>query len=264
MGIPIKVHISLVVLAALAVFQFRSLYGLVFAAGLVISIALHELGHSFIAIKKGCKVRQITLFFFGGAAQMESIPTRPKDELLMAITGPLVSVGLGISGIFLGRIIPLPAMGIEPVRQLNIIELLGWLNIVLAIFNLIPAFPMDGGRVFRSLLARKVGRLKATYIAAQLGKIIAILFGIYALHPFDPILIAIAFFVYIMAGNEYKMVQMQEAAKHYGWNTGPYGWRNEIEEDDAFIGPPPYKEGPETRSGIKPDRKDSPFGNFFR
>lgn len=264
MGIPLKVHISLVVLATISIIQFRFLYGLFFAAGLVISIALHELGHSFVAIKKGCKVREITLLLLGGAAQMESIPTRPKDELLMAVTGPLVSLFLGACGILGGSLLPLPAMQAMAPAKINIVELLGLLNLVLAFFNLIPAFPMDGGRVFRSLLSRKMGRLKATYVAAQLGKIIAVLFGIYAIHPFNPILIAIAFFVYIMAGNEYKMVQMQEAAKHYGWNIGAYGRQNENNDDEVMIGPPPYEDGPGTRSGIRPNRKDRPFNNFLR
>ncbi len=264
MGIPVKVHISVVALAVMSVIRFRSIYGLFFAAGLVISIALHELGHSFVAIRKGCKVREITLLLLGGAAQMESIPTRPRDEILMAITGPLVSLFLGACGIFGGNLLPLPDLRAMAPAKLNVIELLGWLNIVLTFFNLIPAFPMDGGRVFRSLLSRKMGRLKATYVAAQLGKIMAILFGIYAINPFDPILIAIAFFVYIMAGNEYRMVQVQEASKHYGWNIGSFGRQNEIEDDEAMIGPPPYENGPGTRSGIRPSKKDRSSSNFFR
>jgi hypothetical protein len=181
----------------------------------------------------------------------------------MAIAGPSVSLALGLAGVFGGPLVPLPP--VKMAQEYNLLQLLGFTNIAIVVFNLIPAFPMDGGRVFRSLLARKVGRLNATRKAAQLGKIIAILFGIYALAHMAIILIAIAFFVYIMAENEYRMVQIQERRRQAGWGIWPpFQDRRDTDDGEVFIGPPPYEKGPGTRTGMKQDEKDGPFRSFFR
>ncbi len=243
-GIPIKVHISWLII--LLMIPGTLLFRVLIALGLFASVALHELGHSFVAIRKGCRVREITLMFMGGAAQMQSIPRKPLDETLMALAGPAVSVVLGAAGYFGGHMLVRAGLSYPGM----IIYILGWINWALAGFNLLPSFPMDGGRVFRALLTPKVGRLRATFIAARLGKIMAVLFGLYGFlnEPRSWILVAIAFFIYSAAGREYRVVQMEEAARH-GGQAGPF-WnpfqppleppRFDDGDDDVVISPPPY------------------------
>ncbi|MDP6491613.1 MAG: M50 family metallopeptidase, partial [Kiritimatiellia bacterium] len=179
-GIPIKMHMSWIII--LFMIPGTLLFRVSIALGLFVSVALHELGHSFVAIHKGCRVREITLMFMGGAAQMERIPRRPLDETLMALAGPAVSLALGFLFWFAGDLLPLPIYAIASrggIVEANVVQIIGAINWSLAGFNLLPSFPMDGGRVFRALLTPKLGRLRATFIAARLGKIMAVLFGLY-------------------------------------------------------------------------------------
>lgn len=274
-GIPIKVHITLVVLPFIFIHFFNLIYGLMLTLGLLVSIVLHELGHSFVAIRKGCHVREITLMFMGGAAQMDQIPTRPLDEILMALAGPAVSLIVGqlciVAG---GQFAPDPMAPYE----LNIIELLGSINMGLAYFNILPAFPMDGGRVLRAALTPKLGRLKATFYAARLGKIMAVLFGVISLvtarwmpELFSPMLPIVAIFIYILAGQEYRMVQREEAAKtnpFAGNSWAPFtgAWRPPAEphtDDRVIIGPPPYRKEPASEAELRPLQKKNPFSDLF-
>jgi len=255
-GIPIKIHISLLLMVLLLSRRFGPLTGILLEVGLVVSIVLHELGHSMVAIRKGCRVREITLLCVGGAAQMERIPSRPRDEFLMAVAGPAVSLVLGVTGVYLGNLLTfLPPVPTLPVN-LNFIQFLGVVNIVLTVFNLLPAFPMDGGRVLRAMLTPKLGRLRATFIALRLGRLIAVLLGIRGFFAHDWILVFIAFFIFIAAGNEYRVVQIQEAAKQRGF-TWP-GFEDVCgsdEDDQAVVGPPPYRQGPGSRADIRTERK---------
>ena len=250
-GIPIKIHMSLIVVVAFVTLNAgwsggpgAMLDRILIAIGLFTSVALHELGHSFVAIRKGCRVREITLMFMGGAAQMERMPRRPLDEMLMALAGPAVSLALGLLGFFGGR--QLMRIGISYPGL--IIYILGWINFFLAGFNLLPSFPMDGGRVLRAMLTPKIGRLRATFIAARLGKIMAVLFGLYGFlaEQRNWVLVAIAFFIYTAAGREYRVVQMEEAARR--GEDGPF-WNPFApppepgpppSDDDVVISPPPY------------------------
>jgi Zn-dependent protease len=242
--------------------RFGLVTGLLVELGFAVSIVLHELGHSLVAIRKGCRVRSITLTFIGGAAQMERIPTRPLDELVMAAAGPAVSVALGMALILTGARVPLG--DVYPPMGLNILQFLGTVNIGLAVFNLIPSFPMDGGRILRSLLARRMGRLRATFIAARLGRIIAVFFGLSGYFGIQGVipardwgLIAIAFFVFIAAGNEYRMVRMQEAARSgfnpFGVPFPGSGRASELDSDDVVVSPPPYENGKEQRTEVRRD-----------
>ena len=251
-GIPIKIHISLVILLLIFAMDMGRQGGvpaimllLAIELGIFTSIALHELGHSFVAIRKGCRVREITLMFIGGAARMESIPSRPRDELQMAIAGPIVSLVLGALFYTAGRLL-LSA----DVRFLgNVFFWVGTVNFFLAGFNLLPAFPMDGGRVLRALLTPKMGRVRATFIAARLGKIMAILFGIYGFIsvPTKWILVAIAFFIYTATGGEYRMVQVEEMQRRgegFGgigfWPFAGTAGSDPEAEEQVEVGPPPY------------------------
>lgn len=263
LGIPIKLHISVIVLLVLYVINMSFPHGLVFGVGMLISIALHELGHSAVAISKKCRVREITLWGLGGVAQMERIPRKPLDEFFMAIAGPAVSLGLGASLFFTGlRFPPMASLG-----GWNYFTLLGFVNGLLAGFNLIPAFPMDGGRILRASLTPRLGRLKATRIAASIGKAAAWGFGIWGLWPpFSPMLIALGFFIHYSASQEYRMVLIQERGRQFGfwdWVRAASGQRppaDEAGDDEVIISPPPYKRGPSARSRLSEDTRD-PFDN---
>lgn len=274
-GIPIKVHISLVILMAALAMTLGISSGaagvltiLVLIAMLFASIALHELGHSFVAIRKGCRVREITLMFMGGAAQMEEIPRKPIDEIQMAIAGPAVSVVVGLLCILASKILALSYNHIALVLGSLFYEV-GILNFILAGFNLIPAFPMDGGRVFRAILSMKHDRIKATYIASRLGKIVAIIFGLVAISQKMYMLLALAFFIYSLADKEYKMVRLQEQSRWFGFGPPEDDlepeWHRTAPPDDntVEISPPPYEKGPGSRTHIKTNNRDNPFTNLF-
>lgn len=260
-GIPIKVHISLLLLLGLIGFlAARSGFGnllmvILLEVGAFTSISLHELGHSFVAIRKGCRVREITLMVIGGAAHMEDIPRRPRDELLMAVAGPAVSVVLACACLFIGGRLSVTEQPWELPRVLrftgvsqvscNLIELLGFVNAGLALFNLLPAFPMDGGRVLRALLARRLGRLRATLIASRLGRIIAmvlVLVGILNIRrDLSALLwVVLGIFLNMMAKAEYRQVQQQEAARRAG-GLSEVLMDDEALADQVVISPPPYE-----------------------
>jgi Zn-dependent protease len=114
MGIPIRLHVSAFILVGLVMLSFGMFQGLLFGAALLLSIVAHELAHSFVALRFGCRVREITLMCFGGAAQMTTVPKRPRDEFLMALAGPAVSVAIALPCIYGGAYLPLPALrGLE-------------------------------------------------------------------------------------------------------------------------------------------------------
>lgn len=262
-GIPIKLHISVIILLLMYMRDFTFPYGALLAIGMLLSISLHELGHSLVAISKKCRVREITLLFMGGVAQMESIPRRPLDEFLMAIAGPLVSLGFGLLLMGIGNWFPFPVM---PSVGWNYFYFLGVINCGLAIFNMIPAFPMDGGRVLRAALTPWQGRLAATRVAATIGRFAAFAFGVFCLFKGAFLLVAIAIFIYFAAGQEYRLVLMQERGRQFDfwdWARTASGSRPQQDpasgDDQVVISPPPYRRGPASKSRLIED-DESPFG----
>ena len=177
--------------------------GAVVALGLFVGVFIHEMAHSLIAKAKGIKIHSITLLILGGVSQMEETMPDPKVELPMALAGPLTSLAVGlISG---ALVYVFAAVDLDPgVAGVLVFTFgyLGLLNILLFGFNLLPAFPMDGGRVLRAWLAKRMPLSRATRIAADVGKGFAVLFGIVGLLLLNPILIIIAFFIYIGANQE--------------------------------------------------------------
>lgn len=276
-GIPIKVHISLVVLLvilALSMARAVGVRGVLFLmfleACVFTSIALHELGHSYVALRKGCRVREITLLFIGGAAQMERIPLKPADEIQLAAAGPAVSVFLGMVLWRAGAILPLTAVPWPlPFGEIscNIVQYAGVINFWLAGFNLIPCFPMDGGRILRAWLARRRGRVAATFAAVKLGKAIALLFGAYGFVSMirgegGLILMALAFFIHRAAMAEYRLVLLQEAARRQG-GLGWIPFASPVPEpgepiDRVTIGPPPYGRGRGDEAEVRRVEGDGP------
>jgi Zn-dependent protease/predicted transcriptional regulator len=177
--------------------------GTIVALGLFLGVFIHEMAHSVLAKGKGIKINSITLLIFGGISSMEEQTPDPRIELPMALVGPLTSLAVGIICIgimYLGDAViqNLPVAGVF----VFIFGYLGLLNVFLFAFNLLPAFPMDGGRVLRAWLARGMPLNRATRIAADVGKVFAVLFGLLGIFLLSPILILIAFFIYIGATQE--------------------------------------------------------------
>jgi len=221
MGIPVRVHITLVILLIFAAFHY-GIWGVLYMAGLFASVALHELGHSWVAIRKGCRVREIMLLPIGGVAKMTSIPTKPMDEFLVAIAGPLTS--LALSAVFL----LLSGTGF----LMMLFASLAGINLMLGLFNLLPSFPMDGGRIFRAFMTPRIGRLKATELAARIGRILAVAGGVFGLFHGNWILVLVAIFIYQAAGAEYRAVYMQQMSQD--WFTAGQ------QDADVEVSPPPY------------------------
>jgi Zn-dependent protease/CBS domain-containing protein len=175
------------------------------AIGLFAGVLLHEFGHSLVAMRFGYEIDSITLWLFGGVARFTEIPENWKQELLIAVAGPVVSVALGV--------ITYVAFLVVPASQGAVLFVLGYLavtNVALAVFNMLPGFPMDGGRVLRALLARTRPHARATQIAAEVGKVFAFLLGIFGLFT-NLFLVALAFFIYMGASSEAQQTVMKAA-----------------------------------------------------
>nr|WP_321247871.1 site-2 protease family protein [uncultured Psychroserpens sp.] len=226
-GIKIKIHWTFFFLIAWIVFDELKrggssesiLFNIAFVLAVFLCVVLHELGHALTAKRFGVKTEKITLLPIGGMASFDKIPESPKQEFLIVIAGPLVNV---VIAILLYFIIPVKelfnqsftdAYGIFASFSFqNFLFFLFIVNVGLVIFNMIPAFPMDGGRLLRALLAMKINRAKATQIASGIGQFIAVVFLLIGL-LYNPFLIFIALFIFLGAYGENQMVQHLELLK---------------------------------------------------
>ncbi|MEM0897923.1 MAG: site-2 protease family protein [Verrucomicrobiota bacterium] len=207
-GIGIFVHWTFALLPLWVVFATlgnnggiaAAIGGVVFICAVFGCVVLHELGHSLAARHYGIPTRSITLLPIGGVAALERMPTNPRQELVIAIAGPMVNVFiagfLALVGYTFGLLNQITgALNFAAFTTLSgLLNALLVTNIILVIFNMIPAFPMDGGRVFRALLSTKIGHLRATDIAALVGKVLAVGIGVWGLFiaksPFTAVLAA--------------------------------------------------------------------------
>ncbi|MDI9632855.1 MAG: CBS domain-containing protein [Methanolinea sp.] len=182
--------------------------GLLLALGLFGGVLLHEIAHCIVAMRRGVPIHSITLLVFGGVASMEESSPEPGVELPMALVGPLTSLGIGISFIAAVYLVDATLAGGPVLGLLTFtFSYLGLLNVFLCLFNLLPAFPMDGGRVLRAYLASRMPLPEATRIAADVGKAFAVIFGIVGVLLFSPLLILIALFIYIGATQEFHAIK---------------------------------------------------------
>lgn len=226
-GVPIRAHWTLLLvlpyLAALLSVEFQSVtrfagvessrlvlpplfWGALLAVGLFASVALHEVAHTLVALRRGGQVRSITLMLLGGSSNVTRMPGRARDEAWMAFAGPLTSLLLG--GLLLGLE---AALGSAPPDVQMGLYYLRSMNLLLGAFNLLPAFPMDGGRLLRAALVSSVGARRATELAAGVGRVLAVLMGVGGLWSGNFMLMLIALFVYSGAGLEARGARVREA-----------------------------------------------------
>ncbi|HBL27693.1 MAG TPA: peptidase M50, partial [Acidobacteria bacterium] len=185
-------------------------FGALLMLALFVCVVLHELGHSLVAQRFGIPVREIVLLPIGGVAMLGKMPRKPVQELLIAIAGPLVNVVLAIGLVFALGVrgdLPLDGSGLLALSKAapSVETLLQWLlaaNVSLFVFNLIPAFPMDGGRILRAVLAMFLGFSRGTKIAAGVGQVLALGLGLYAIFNGQILLALVAAFVFMGAGQE--------------------------------------------------------------
>ena len=217
-GIDVYIHVSLFLVIALISYvllitpqpfgyfntqypySIKMLLSISSAISLFFAVLLHELAHSLVSKRYGINVKSIVLFIFGGVASIEEIPKEPKKEIVISLAGPTMSLFLALSSYAIS-LIELPILS-------DFFRVFAYFNAILAVFNLIPAFPLDGGRVLRGFLASTTNFVKATKTAAEIGKLIAVIMGIVGLFV-NPWLILIALFIYMGANEEEKMVVVE-------------------------------------------------------
>ena len=214
-GVEIRIHITfLLLLAWIGIASYRSggtgaaVDSVIFVIAVFACVALHELGHSLAARRYGIPTRDITLLPIGGLARLSRIPEYPSEEIVIALAGPAVNVVIAaILMLFLGGRISVSEVADLGNPELGFAGRLASINIFLALFNLIPSFPMDGGRVLRAALSYPLGGHRATEVAAWIGQGLALVFGLIGLYYGDAILAFIAIFVFLAARAEARRVR---------------------------------------------------------
>ncbi len=231
MGIPIKLHITFLLVLPMFAYVFainpqpfgfegveppitRYTLSVLTAILLFASILLHELAHSYMAMRYGVNIDSITLFLFGGVSAMEEIPRKPGQEAKMAFVGPFTSLVVGSICLFIYRYFIFSNSALVQNPIYHIVWILGTMNLVLGVFNLLPAFPMDGGRVLRAFYARKMSYVKATQSAASVGKFFAILMAIFGILVGNLWFPLIALFIYVGASEEERSTQVEASLEN--------------------------------------------------
>ena len=231
-GIPIYIDVSFLFLLLIFVMDFGSFtFGVAAALALAISVILHELGHALTARAFGYRTRDITLSLLGGCASLIALPRKAWQEFVTALAGPLVSFAIA------GAVMLLDVFGIvvQNAWLRNVLVYTFWMNVMLGAFNLLPGFPMDGGRIFRSVMCAFLSRAKATMVAMWVGRAFAILLGLRGLHSIVTggtwgfISILIAWMIWREGWREYQMALAEENFRY--WTQDDF---------DARVSPPPY------------------------
>lgn len=218
-GIDVYVHGTFLLLIAFVAFSdlvagqgvAAMVRGTLLILAVFTTVVLHELGHALTARRFGVRTRDITLLPIGGVARLEKMPDRPTQQLLVVLAGPAVNLAIALLLFGLVRLLDGP-VGIESVRHAGgpFLTQLMWINVSLAVFNLLPGYPMDGGRILRALLAMRMAPERATQTAARVGQGVAVIFGLVGLFV-SPLLIMIAVFVWLGAQAEYSVSMVRVA-----------------------------------------------------
>lgn len=198
-GFPIDVNPSFVLLLAIVALTMGGVAGVIAALVAFASVIAHELGHALVARRLGVRVASIELHFFGGAAKLVDQPRTPGDEVAISAAGPAVSfVIAGLSLLLAQLAFAAPLFGA-----------LAWINLLLGAFNLIPALPLDGGRILRALLSKRMGHLRATEVAVVIARGFAVALGIYGIATFTIYMMLLAGLLWIMATAERQVARHQ-------------------------------------------------------
>ena len=214
--ISINIHITFFLL--LALFLGGGPKWIFILISIFFFVTLHELCHSLVAKHFGINVREITLLPIGGVASMARMPEKPLHEFLISLAGPLFNLSIIVIFFYPLKLLLGEEALFHPLSAATwplTIAYIYWINLMLALFNLIPAFPMDGGRILRALLATRLGYRKATRIAVTLGHIFALIFAYIGITKFSIILIIIAIFIYMAASSEEMQVDVKETLKKF-------------------------------------------------
>jgi Zn-dependent protease len=190
-GIPIRVRWSFLFLLGFAFFAAGGVAGVFAVLVAFASVVLHELGHATVARRLGVRIGGIDLHFFGGAAQMIDTPRSARDEMLIAAAGPAVSLALAAVGLGLGGALALPFLA-----------MVGWINLVLGLFNLVPALPMDGGRILRAALSLRLGYVRATHLAVAVARVFLVAFAVVGIAAGSLQLVVLAVVLWLMTTAE--------------------------------------------------------------
>jgi len=218
-GIDVFLHPTFLFVPLFALGQGEPAFGVALVLAAFGCVFLHELGHAFMARRFGIGTVDITIYPIGGVARLTRMPRSPGAELLIALAGPAVNLAI-VAG--LGGVRTLGVFGADTVAGTFVWSLLA-VNGILALFNLIPAFPMDGGRVLRALLTGWIGRVRATTVAAEIGKVLALAFGTYSLFHGQLFHVALAAFIYMAAVAERASVVAEDRRGSGGDGDGDGG-----------------------------------------
>jgi Zn-dependent protease/CBS domain-containing protein len=221
-GTAVRIHVTFFLLLAwIAVIHWSkggaaaAIDGVVFILALFLCVVLHEFGHVFAARRYGIRTSDVTLLPIGGVASLERMPEKPSQEILVALAGPAVNLVIAVLlVVVLEARFDLLQMAQLEEAQSTLLGRIAAANVVLFVFNLIPAFPMDGGRVLRALLAIWLGYTRATRVAASIGQGLAVIFGFLGLMG-NPLLVLVAVFVFLAASGEAGYVQAREYTRGY-------------------------------------------------
>lgn len=227
LGFKVEINLSFLLLLAFVLLTYGGLAGVFVVLLSFGSVLLHELGHALVARKLGVGVSGIELSFFGGAAKMESSPRSAKDEIAIAAAGPAVSLVLAGAG-----------LGLAAVTGVGFFALLGVINLVIAGFNLIPALPMDGGRILRAALSYRMDYVKATDIAVTIARVVTVGFVLVGLAYGIWTLVLLAPFLWMMSSAEQRLAHVM-ADDFAGYGRGA----TQVLGRNAWAGRNPYPPG---------------------
>lgn len=226
-GVDLKMHVTFLLLLAWVAWRDWTYGGpaaAAFSVALVLAIfgcvVLHEFGHVLMARRFGIPTRDVVLLPIGGVARLEYFPNKPRQELLIALAGPVVTLAIAVALYAFLEVFGARPMGVGSLMSFGggFLANLLVVNVYILVFNLIPAFPMDGGRVLRAALSSRMGLLRGTRIAVAVGKSIAVLFGLYAMfggRTTNWFLLMIALFVFLAAGGEAAAVEARARHDQY-------------------------------------------------